>query len=494
MMLIAVIPLLWPTIPPLVDLPGHMGRYAIELAPPDSPLHRWYEFKWAIIGNLGVDLLVIPLSKLFGLELAVKLIVLMIPPLTAGALLFVAREVHGELPPSSALALPLVYGFPFQFGFVNFTLSMALAFFGFALWLRLGRLAHYRLRAAIFVPYGIALWLTHSFGWGVLGLLAASSELITRHRSGRSWLRSGWETGLAMLPLMPPLLLMLVWRSGHVSGKTGDWFNWPIKWYYVRSILRNDGTPFDAYSGYALLLVCALGFLGIAFQWRLVLMVPALVLIVTFILLPRVAMGSAYADMRLAPYMVAVLLIALVPRVKDMRARSAIAIVAVGFFMTRVAVQTVSYINLENTYQEQLAALDHVKRGSRLFAVSNLTCLSTPYRNRLDHIEAFAIIRKQAFVNGQWAMAGAQLLRVDYPAAKGFSEDPTQVIRPGRCKQPGSYTYPAIIGLFPRKAFDYLWLINFVPEQRPDGDKGLAAIWENPRGVLYRIRQTPNAG
>ena len=31
MALASIIPLLWPTIPPLVDLPGHMGRYRVQL-------------------------------------------------------------------------------------------------------------------------------------------------------------------------------------------------------------------------------------------------------------------------------------------------------------------------------------------------------------------------------------------------------------------------------------------------------------------------------
>ena len=78
----AVVPLLWPDIPPLVDLPGHMGRYRVQLVWEQMPhLHEWYNFNWSLMGNLGVDLLVIPLSKLFGLELAVKLIVMAIPAL-----------------------------------------------------------------------------------------------------------------------------------------------------------------------------------------------------------------------------------------------------------------------------------------------------------------------------------------------------------------------------------------------------------------------------
>src|SRR3569623_2109994 len=58
MALLAAVPLLWPDIPPLVDLPGHMGRYRVQL-----DLHRypwltdWYDFKWSLLGYLGIDIL-----------------------------------------------------------------------------------------------------------------------------------------------------------------------------------------------------------------------------------------------------------------------------------------------------------------------------------------------------------------------------------------------------------------------------------------------------
>src|SRR5919112_594789 len=63
--LAAAIPLLYPAIPPLVDLLGHMGRYRVELDLSHSPwLSHYYGFQWAAIGNLGVDLLVMPLGRL----------------------------------------------------------------------------------------------------------------------------------------------------------------------------------------------------------------------------------------------------------------------------------------------------------------------------------------------------------------------------------------------------------------------------------------------
>src|SRR5882757_8091304 len=88
LIILSAVPLLYPPIPPLVDLLGHMGRYRVELDVAHSPsLQQYYGFHWAAIGNLGVDLLIKLLGPLIGLEPAVKLIVLVIPPLTAAGFL-----------------------------------------------------------------------------------------------------------------------------------------------------------------------------------------------------------------------------------------------------------------------------------------------------------------------------------------------------------------------------------------------------------------------
>src|SRR3569623_1558144 len=162
-----MLPLIYPPVPPLVDLLGHMGRYRVELDLDHSPfLQRYYDYHWAAIGILGVDLLVIPMSKIFGLELAVKLIVILIPPMTAAGFLWVASEVHHRVPPTAFFALPFIYGYPFLFGFVNFTLSVALAFLAFGLWLRLGRLERTTVRSLLFVPISLAVFFCHTYGWG----------------------------------------------------------------------------------------------------------------------------------------------------------------------------------------------------------------------------------------------------------------------------------------------------------------------------------------
>lgn len=492
MMLAAAIPLLWPAVPPLVDLPGHMGRYAIQLAEPESPLHRWYRFEWALIGNLGVDLAIMPLSALFGLEPAVKLVVLAIPPLTVAGMLLAAREAHGELPPTAALALPFAYGYPLQFGFVNFALSMALALLAFALWLRLGRTGRLRLRAVLFVPIGILLWVVHSFGWGVLGLMAFFAEAVRLYRDRQALLPALWGAGLAVIPLTPPLALMLVWRSGAVAGTTGDWFNWKIKWIYLKQVLRNEGDAFDLWSGLGLAALALYGLVGPGVRRAGLLLLPGLALVATFLLLPRVALGSAYADMRLAPYMIAVLLLGVAPRFANARLLGLLAVASVAFFLGRMAIQTASYVRLDALWKNQLAMLDAVPRGSRLFVLANVGCLRAPHARRFDHLDALAIVRREAFTNGQWAMAGAQLVRVTVPAG-AFGVDPSQIVRPSHCRQRGGTVYPDVLRHFPRALFDYVWLIDVAPDARPR-DPYLTPVRETPGGALYRIRRTPSAG
>lgn len=154
------LPLLWPDVPPLTDLPGHMGRYFLSLNLASNPaLQRWYGFDWSLIGNLGVDLLILPLGKLLGVELATKLIVMAIPVLTVLGFLGVARAAHGRLPATAYLATPLAFSYPFQFGFVNFVLGVALAFLAFILWVRKPGILVFALIAPL-------LWLVHVYEIG----------------------------------------------------------------------------------------------------------------------------------------------------------------------------------------------------------------------------------------------------------------------------------------------------------------------------------------
>lgn len=487
--LASIIPLLWPTIPPMVDLPGHMGRYRVQLDIGHDPwFSQWYHFHWQLIGNLGIDLLVVPLAPIFGLELAVKLIVMTIPLLIVSGLLWIAREVHGRIPATALFALPLAYSYPLNFGFVNFALSMGLALNAFALWLRLARLDRVGLRAALFVPLSCLIWLCHTYGWGTLGVLAFSAELVRMHDKGHGWVKSWFLAVPQCLPLCVPMVLMVIWRGGqHVGGVTADWFNWRLKWRWVKDILRDRWKTFDLVSlgVIGLLLAKSLRDRTIAYSRNLTL--SALCLLAVYLILPRIVFGSAYADMRLAPFMLAVLVIALRERPGcHMRDASLIAAIGLAFTLVRLAATTVSFGMYAETYKTELAALHHVPDGARVLGLVGGHCYDAWTMSRLEHLPAMVMVRKRGFSNDQWDMAGAQLLAVDYPAAGRFATDPSEIVTQRKCLRQRWMTVDYSLARFPRGAFDYVWMIN-PPPYDPALVADLRPVWRAGTSVLYKV-------
>ena len=486
LVLVSIVPLLWPTVPPLVDLPGHMGRYQVQLdRGHTASLAQFYDFHWALIGNLGVDLLIVPMAKLFGLELGTKLIVMTIPALTVAGLLWICREVNREVQPTALFALPLAYGHPFQFGFVNFALAMALALMAFALWLRLARLGKLRTRAIIFLFIGPLLWLTHTFGWGMLGVLAFSAELIRQHDRGGSWPHAIWWAGVHCLCLAPPLALMLVWRTGHVGGQTFDWFNLPAKLLWIESVLRDRWRWWDFVGVLTLGGVMLFAALDKRLEFSRNLAASAFFVLVVFLCLPRVVFGSAYADMRLAPYFFALAIIAVrvKPGVSARFARS-VALAGLAFTGARLAATTASLAIGDRDVRAATGALDVLPRGSRVVSFVGSQCTFIWPMFRLGHVPALAMVRRDAFSNDQWVMPGAQLLRVRYSG--WFAHDPSEIVVQQPCKHEMWQTIDWSLSHFPRDKFDYVWLID-PPAYDVGNMRGLTAIWRNGTNVLYRV-------
>lgn len=486
LLLLCAVPLLWPHTPPLVDLPGHMGRYRVQLDMDHVPsLARAYGFQWRLIGNLGIDLLIIPFAKLFGLELGVKLIVLAIPPITAAGMLWLGREVHGRVPAAALFALPLIYGFPFHFGFTNFVLSVGLAFNLLALWVRLGRTGRLRLRAALFLPLGFLLWVMHTVGWGLLGICAFGTELVRLRRERVPFVRAVVFAGLACLPLALPLLPMILLRSHSRAAGTWDWFNWYAKLNWLISILRDRWKMFDVLSA---------AVLGILLVWSAVerrlrvdpmLSVPALLCFAAFILMPRIVTGSAYADMRLLPFTCALAVLAIDVRPGYPRLARTVVAAGLAFFLVRIAGTTASFLLYDAAYKSELQALDHVPEGAPVLSLVDRNCRWSWSTERFEHLPSMAIVRRDSFTNDQWSVDSAQLITIREPGVGRYAKDPSQMIFPRSCRGGEGSDLEGAIASFNRNAFDYVWTISSPPGaiHAPD----LKLVWSNGHSALYRV-------
>ena len=439
-----------------------------------------------MIGNLGVDLLIVPLSKLVGLELAVKLIVMSIPPLTVAGFLWVAREVHNRLPPTALFALPFAFGHPFLFGFINYALAMAFAFLAFGLWLRLGRQGRTGLRALLFVPISFVIFITHTFGWGTLGLLAFSAEAVRQHDRGIGWWRSALRAAMHAAVMAGPILLVLLWRSGVSQGVTTDYFNLSAKLLWLLTVLRDRWIGFDQAGLGVAVVVLVFAIINPRLNLSRNLAFSALVLFIFFLLLPRIVFSSAYADMRLVPFLIAITLLGI--RFKDAtdpRLARILALMGLCFFLARIAMTTASMAIAGNNQEARLAALDQVPRGARLLTLVHVPCRTQWDLPRNSHLGAMAIVRRDAFSNDQWAIEGMNLLSVRYAGAGRFLSDPSQLVRSPRCLPPYEYrSTDRALSLIQEGTFDYVWLVDW-PAAEVRTPAGFVPLWRGDGSLLY---------
>jgi len=483
-----MLPLLYPPLPPLVDLPGHVGRYRVELDLDRSLfLQRYYSFRWAPMGNLGVDLLVVPFAKLFGLELGVKLIVLAIPPLTAAGFLWVAREVHGRIPPTAFMALPFIYSLPFLFGFLNFALSVALAFVSFAFWLNLGTSRRTVLRRWLFVPISFALFFCHVYGLGLLGLMCFAADAVKLHESGRSWWRASLEAALGVWMLALPLVGMAFWPIASHGGIAFGWFDWDAKITGLYGVVRDRWGPLDV----ATLEVAAVVLLFALFSPKLgfsrKLAVIAILLATSFVLLPRYILDSAYADVRLLPYVFAVALLAIrIRQPADLRFENCIGVLACAFFLGRLATNTASLAMAADDQRAKLVALDMMPRGARVASFYALPSAEPWALQRNSHLGGLVIARREGFSNDQWLTTSHNLLGLEYHEAGTFSGNPSQLVRPTGDHSGFYRTIDEALTEVPRDKFDYIWLLN-VPSLDRRLIAGLQPVWRDRDSILYRI-------
>jgi hypothetical protein len=485
---VSIVPLLWPLLPPLTDLPGHIGRYRIMAEAGTGPLAHYYAVQWSLIGNLGVDAIVLALSPLFDVELTAKWVVVAIPALTTAAMLWAAREGHGRISPAAAFALPLAYSMPFQMGFVNFALSAAIAIAGLAWWIHLAGKAPDWVRIIAFVPVAGIVWVCHSFGWAMLGLFVLGAEFSIRRARGEGVGRAVRVALLASAPMAwPQVLIMLFGTAPH--GNTGEWFFWVSKAQSVAAVLREQWRLYDVASAIVLVSVVWTAVRANRLSFVPVLGVPALLGLAAFLLLPGLYEGGAYVDMRILPYVLALALLSIRVVPGDVRLANRLAIAGAAFFALRIATSTLAFVSIAHEQQAELGAITAIPPGAAVLTLVHEPPPTDWAIPRLRHLAGIAIARRRVFTNEQWAIVGQQLIRPLTVEAAPLDRDPSQLAGfPGDKDAPTDFD--TAIARFDRNTFGYVWTIAFAPGLAHATD--LHLVWTNGRSALYLV-SVPNA-
>lgn len=464
LLLAFAVPVLIAAVVPLGDYGGHLARYYIQLNLPHSPsLQRWYAFDWALNGNLGADILIELLGPLAGVELAGRLIVAAIPPLFVAGIFAVSKAVHGRVTPLAIAATPLAFAAPFQFGFVNFWLSIALALLAFALWVRLDGS-----RAWAFAVVAPVVFVCHLYGWAVLAVLVASWQL------AEAWRRRSLRPLVPVLTLAVPLPLMLMGQSGAGSPWAADFFNWQAKLVFALQPLRDQWFWLDVPSVALLYALAGLGLWSSDFRRNAGLVVAAGLLAAFYLLLPRILLGSILADMRLVSVVLVVALLATAP-VRDSRLLMA---GAVAFALVRLAAATASFLINGQALANELRALDHVPRGAALVTLFGNGSAGNGWQmSRAGHLPSYAIVRREAFASDQFIYPGANSLRLVAAPVPQIAKDmehhaftADEMQRKLRLVSPGKV--------------DALWIIQD-PRGAPPTPAGFRPVWRSGSSAVF---------
>ena len=468
--LLAVLPFLVASQPMMSDYPAHLARFHIMLDGGQSPfLARYYTFKWQWSGNLGVDLLIAPLAHVIGLEPAGRLIAAIIAPLTGLGILTVTSALRRPVGPGALLAMAAIWSPAMVLGFLNFTLSLALALFALALWIGLEAK---RWRAALFVPIGLIVWLCHQSGWGVLGVMVFGYEW---HRS-RSW-RAFLAPWPLFAPIIPTLLLAqdaagsLNFGKSLLSYKLGIWGR----------ALRDHHQLLDVGTVALLAAVILMAALRRKIDGRLGW--AALMLAVLAVIMPRHLGGGDYADYRLT----AVALMLGCMAVDWQRPPRWILWLAAVPFLLRIGVTATAWHRESRQLDAMLQTLDQMPQGTVL-AQAVLYELSGWKYGAFEHAAGYAVVRRDALVNIHFAVKGVHMLEVRGPEQKASVlafTDPSQRIFHRRAAKVD------LAAFAPARAADYLWYFGTTPPASLPANAQV--LYRSSSSLALRLANPPRA-
>ncbi len=462
---LVTLPFLTVAIPPLTDLPGHMGTAAVAAYAGDPTFTRLMEFHWRLIPNLGADIIVAGLRRVVGITRAYWFVAAIIPPLLVAGIVMIASTLR----PRGAAALPwaliFIYSYTFEYGFMNYMLGIAIALIGFAAWMRLDQRPRSReIMAWIFVPL---LMLCHAVAGCVFVLLVCSREYSLARHSRRLgiFLRQ-------VRPLLSAFVIILLWRLDAHSFAGENKFVPKAKLNELIMLLRDQNLPLDEGSVIA---ACAIFMLG---WWKGARphpeVVPAiLALTLLFVITPTTLSGSSFADERLLP-LIPMLAFATQDWSKvDLRLARAVMVSGLALFLVRLAITSAGFIAYNTQFSTDLEALQQVPPYSRIIVLNTSYCSAVRHwrPSRLGHLGDLAIVYRRAWTNSEWDTDDAHLLEIRYRPSARFYDDPSQTVWPSSCNNTKLPTVQQAVSELPLRGIDYLWLL----------DAALPAHYRNPR-------------
>jgi len=488
---ISLAPFLVVDAPAVLDYPNHLARFYILAHPHDPVLSRMYEPHWAVLPNVGADVLGWALLSILPAHVGGRILLamsLLAPP--AGAVLY-ARAAFGRWTWWSLGAGVIAYNGVFFWGFMNFELGVGVALAGAAAWRVLRRQGRNGVAVAAGAVIGLCAFFCHLVGFGFFALLIGAQEvepLLGQWRRGRfSWRETAVAAARPALALAPCAALYFL---AHRAGNSGDVFAWDWGAKLVTWL-----TPFMIYSTAAIVVTAALvlgAVLLLRRHMRLATGVRlALVcLVAAVVVAPFYALGSGFVDARPALMAALLLFAGAAPQPPPGLGRR-MALVFAALIPLRAAIVAANWAGHARDLAELRAQLAYVPPGAKI-----LPAFTQPPRgeetsgrelsrmSRInDHIVDLAIIERHTYSPDLFADPAQQplVVRAPYKMPQGWSA-PWADLYP---ETPANLANEGYMDHW-RRHFDFVLLTGPPPEARRL-PAGLALVRAGAATSLYRV-------
>ena len=413
------IPILGNETLPLVDYPNHLARMVIIADGGRSPfLAEYYALEWRSLPNLAMDLIVPPLGRVIGVELAMKIFILVALVAFGVGGILLHRYLWQRDSLWSLLGFQFLLGRSLLWGFLNFLFAAGLAMIVFALWLS-WRDDRPRLATLTLGVGAILVYLSHFVGFGILGVLVATIFIVDLRRSGIwSWRRVSAISGCFVIPLLMFFFAYFAARTGATdhSGAAN------IAAIHFGNYWRKFDLPFSLFKTYnpwldgaAAALFVGLFAYGIVRNrlWLSPLMsLPLAVLVLLYLVMPESILSATLVDQRIPLFIVLVATAGTLPLFQHRR----FAAVSLGIFGLlfglRIFELTTVWSRQDAELHEARMMIAALPTGAKI--ATHLDSSDRGLRSEnapLDHLVTLAVIDRNALVGGLFSAPSQQPLR-----------------------------------------------------------------------------------
>jgi len=503
---VVLVPLFVTAIPPLHDYPFHLARADILASLSTSVfLRAHYEQGSFLLPNVGMDVVMLPLTRLLPVLVAGRVLLGLILVIMLTGTVALHAALHRRLSMWPLLAAFFLYNWIFLFGFLNYLLGVGLMLWATAGWVVLrDRAIGWRLVWATVTA--LVLVFCHLVTLGLFGIVIAGMEL---QRAAGTWRtdRMGTLRGLALSAVPFGIALAVFVGISPAAGEAHRMiaYHGGLGWKPLvayRSLLTTTDW-LDWLTLPPLLAVVFVVLLRRRLRLAFPMAVPLGLLLLAFIVMPFYLFGSEYGDARLP---VAILFVAIASTEMVGFSRRAVGFIGLGalaLLTVRTAVIARDWVDADQRIAAFTTAFRLIPDGATLYAATTVRSPSIDYRDAdglafwhppVKHLVSLASLGREVYVPSTWSDPNKQPMHpvaALAPMTDFQGEDPIRT--------PGDIELNAVVSQIgalrslttPRSGRiaplpDYLLLL-YPDRLRGDLPPGALAIARNPDFVLLRL-------